>query len=364
MHSLFKICFLTFIFSFSCLSITAQDSIPIDTTIVKTVVIRSKKTKIKIIPRGLKNINPKKSYEQSAHLDKYDKPFVMPSFWIKKNNIALNFSEVAFVDWNAGGNNSAALLMNANFSRKYKFRYIQWENTLSAKYGVNAQEEQKARKTVDEIRISSTFGYRKDTLTNWYYSVKTKFNSQFTNGYKYPDREKPISKLMSPGYVFIGAGTEYSLDDKDFSFYASPMTLKATFVLDQELANAGAFGVKKAKIDDEGNIITEGENSVKEFGILLTSKWDKEIYKNVFLANRINLYTDYLNSFGNIDLDWELNFKFVINSYFKANIGAHMIYDDDILFDEVKDDKGQITQQGEPRIQLKQTLGIGFSYDF
>jgi hypothetical protein len=37
--------------------------------------------------------------------------------------------------------------------------------------------------------------------------------------------------------------------------------IKITMVLDQRLANQGAFGVKKALYDENGNLILEGEKS-------------------------------------------------------------------------------------------------------
>jgi len=149
-----------------------------------------------------------------------------------------------------------------------------------------------------------------------------------------------------------------------FNVYISPITQKSTFVLDQELANRGAFGVQKAIIDADGNIIEEGENVLSEFGFLVTNKWETKVYKNVDMRHRLSLYSDYLSNFGNIDIDWELNFDLVVNKYIKANIGTHIIFDDDILFDEIKADDGTITNPGKTRIQLKQLLGVGLAYNF
>jgi hypothetical protein len=42
--------------------------------------------------------------------------------------------------------------------------------------------------------------------------------------------------------------------------------IKITMVLDQRLANQGAFGVKKALYDENGNLILEGEKSKIELG--------------------------------------------------------------------------------------------------
>ncbi len=329
-----------------------------------TIVIRQTQEKTKIIPRGVNLVNPKLSFKHTKPLEKPFKRFSVPSFWERINTIGLTASEVAFVNWNAGGNNSISAIANAKFERNYKFRYIQWDNNFELKYGANLQEGQKPRKTDDAIRFSSTFGFRRDTISNWYYSVRANFNTQFYQGFKYPDRSNPVSRFMAPGYAFLGAGTSYIPAGKKFNMYISPLTLKATFVLDETLADKGAFGVKKAILDEEGNVLVHGEKKFIELGFLISNKWETTVAKNVKMKHRLNLYTDYLASFGNIDVDWELNFDFVVNKYVKANIGTHIIYDDDILFDSVKNDKGIVISEGVQRIQFKQLLGVGVAYDF
>ena len=354
---------------FICLnSIQAQDSIPvqspIDSTVIDTVVIRRTLVKIKYIPRGVNLTNPVISFNKTKPLLKEFSKFRVPSFWTKINRLGINMSEVAFVNWNAGGDNSVSALGNVRIERNYKFRYIKWDNYLQMRYGLNAQEGRKLRKTDDAIKISSTFGYRRDTISNWYYSVKANFNTQFSNGYKYPDRSVPISRFMAPGYFFLGAGTSYISENQKFNLYISPLTQKATFVLDQKLANNGAFGVKKAILDVNGNVIQPGENQFIELGFLITNTWETDIGKNIGMRNDLSLYTDYLSSFGNIDIDWELNLNLKVNKFITTNIGTHLIYDDDILFDRQVDENGIVTDPGVPRIQFKQILGVGITYEF
>ena len=168
----------------------------------------------------------------------------------------------------------------------------------------------------------------------------------------------------TPGYLFFGAGTSYISQDQKFNLYLSPLTQKSTFVLDQRLADRGAFGVEKAVLNADGNVVTPGENHLLELGFLITHNWNLNIAKNVDLKSRLNLYTDYLASFGNVDVDWELNIKMRVNKYILTTIGTHLIYDDDILFDEVKNADGIITDLGETRVQFKQVLGVGIAYDF
>jgi len=363
-----KVSILILIFLGLNFQLSAQDTIvppqEPDTTIIDTIVIRAAQERIKYIPRGVNLTNPVISFNKTRSRTKRFNRFKIPSFWRVENTLGLNLSEVAFVNWNAGGDNAFSALANAKFVRNYKFRYVQWNNDLVLRYGFNVQEGQKLRKTEDAIRFSSSFGYRRDTLTSWYYSAKVKFNTQFSNGYKYPDRTMPISRFMAPGYLFVGGGISYIPEGKNFNLYISPLTQKATFVLDQDLANDGAFGVQKALRDSTGTILKEGENKFIEIGISVTNEWETPIWENVSLDHRISLYTDYLRSFGNVDIDWELNFKFTVNDFIKANFGTQIIYDDDIRFNQIIDDDGSVVSSGVPRIQFRQMLAIGLSYSF
>src|SRR5690606_7572733 len=150
---------------------------------------------------------------------------------------------------------------------------------------------------------------------------------QFTNGYKYPDRENPISGFMAPGYFFFGAGTSYIPEGKKFNLYLSPLTQRATIVMNQDLANEGAFGVDAAEKDADGNIIREGKNVLMALGILVTNTWETSLSKNIDLKHNISLYTDYLHDFGNVDVDWQLTLDMIVNQYVKATIGTQIIYD-------------------------------------
>lgn len=332
--------------------LTGQEEQSIDTTVKDTTVIRWPLHKVEIVPNYVKKIEPKLNIRKPKPVEKKVKQFVPLSFWNSENQFSVNINEVAFVNWNAGGNNSISGLANLNLTRNYKFGAVSWDNELRLRYGVNAQEDQSLRKTDDFIKYTSVFRYQTDTVSPWYYSVKLNFNTQFSNGFKYPDRENPISSFMAPGYFFIGGGATFQPKDKKFVLYLSPLTQKSTFVLDEMLSNQGAFGVEK------------GEKLFTELGVLITNTWEKEVLQNILMNHRLTLYTDYINSFGNIDIDWELNFTLKVNQYVNANLGTHVIYDDDIKFDEAIAEDGAVTNSGVTRIQFKQLLGVGFVYKF
>ncbi|MDP5097631.1 MAG: DUF3078 domain-containing protein [Flavobacterium sp.] len=283
------------------------------------------------------------------------------SYWSKENKVGLDISQITFVNWNAGGNNSISGLIKGQFIRTYTKENINWKNELIMRYGINKQESQEVRKTDDQFSFNSTFGYKRDTITNWYYAGKFNFNTQFANGYAYPNVDLAISRPFAPAYAFLGIGAEYSRKDLNLNFYLSPLTQKTTMVFDQRLANQGAFGVEKAVYDEFGTLIQEGKNIRNETGILVTNQWKREIFENINFENRIALYTDYINNFGNIDIDWQIQLDLTVNQYVKANIGTHLVYDDDI---KSKEEEGGVQVVKGPKIQLKQLLGLGVVYQF
>ncbi len=289
------------------------------------------------------------------------KPKDSLAFWTKKNKIGLDISQITFVNWNAGGNTSLSGLAHGRFERDYKKDRLQWDNELIVRYGINKQEGQKTQKTDDQIQLTSTFGYQQKEKSLWLYSAKFNFNTQLAPGYSYPNRDIAISRLMAPAYLFLGVGAEYSNKEKKIEWYLSPVTQKSTFVLNQRLADKGAYGVEKAEYDVDGNVIRKGKKSRNEIGFLITNHWEKEVFTNIFLDHRLSLYSDYLNNFGNIDVDWRFEFELKVNKYVRATIGNHIIYDDDIK--TTKEFNGEEIERG-PKIQLKQMLTVGMVYNF
>lgn len=284
------------------------------------------------------------------------------TYWTKTNKVGFDISQVSFVNWNAGGNNSVSGLLKGQAVRKYERKNFTWNNEMILRYGINKQEGQELRKTDDQIQVNSTAGFRTDTTSNWYYGGKFTFNTQFANGYNYPNTDDAISRFFAPAYVFLGIGTEYVRKDIKFNLYLSPLTQKTTLVLDQTLADQGAFGVTAAIYDPVTlELLRRGRKTRTEVGALVTSQWEKEVYKNINLENRLSLYSDYINNFGNIDVDWQLQLDMTVNQYVKANINTHLLYDDDIKAKE--EINGEQVTVG-PKVQLKQILGVGISYTF
>ncbi len=301
------------------------------------------------------------SYLQTMRIiDSLDKANPV-SYWSKQNKFTADISEVTYTNWSAGGSNSISFLFNIDIKRTYERKNIRWQNEFIALYGLHAEKGRKLRKTDDQLELNSTFGYRTSEFSGWFYSAKVNLKSQFDRGFNYPDRDNEISSFMAPGYLYSGIGAEYGRDSDKFTLYISPSTVKTTFVYNQRLANEGAFGVTPAVYDLNGNIIKEGKSSKTEFGILVTNEYNTEIVKNISLSNRLSLYTDYLNDFGNIDVDWKVELNFKVNSFVAAKIISHLKYDNNTKTKET-DEFGEEVTRGA-KVQWKQQLGIGLVID-
>jgi len=270
---------------------------------------------------------------------------------------------VSFVNWNSGGSNSISGLLGVKSNLNYKNKFFVWKNNVEIRYGVNKQEGRELRKSDDLFEINSNMGYKPDSLSNWFYSARLNLRTQLTNGYNYPNKDEPISRLLAPGYLFFGCGMGYGKNIDKLSFYFSPITLKATLVLDEDLANEGSFGVNPAVLDPDGNVIVPGDQVRKEVGVLVTNSYKMELVENINMKNQISLYSDYINNFGNLDLDWRIDFDFKVNSFVRATLGSHLRYDDDVKTQTPSDIEGEFDQDGA-KVQWKQFLGVGFAVDF
>jgi hypothetical protein len=272
----------------------------------------------------------------------------IPKFWETKGMISVNFSQVSFSNWAAGGVNSVALNSFLNFQAIYKKDNISWENNLDLAYGILNQENQKSIKSDDKIDFSSKFGRK--ASEKWYYTGLLGFRTQFAPGYANPSDTDIISTFMAPAYLVLSVGMDYQPNNK-ITIFISPVTGKTTFVMDEFLSSLGAYGVEP------------GKKFKSEFGGFFKAAYKNDIFENVTLMTKIDLFSNYMDKPQNIDINWDTQIMMKINKFISANIFTQLIYDDNILFDVDNNDDGVVDKQ-IPKVQFKQLLGIGFSYKF
>ncbi len=277
--------------------------------------------------------------------------------WKVGGDASLMFSQSSFTNWAAGGENNVTLNGFINFYAKYEKRKSKWDNLLVLAFGQTKTGEKEFRKNEDKIDFSSSYGLK--AADKWYYTALFNFKSQFAPGYDYHDdvdtldKEK-ISDFLAPAYTSIGLGMEYNPVDY-ISLYLSPVTARWVIVNDQDLANAGAFGVDPAEYDDQGTMIKEGKTVKQEFGASFRFLFAKDIFKNVNFQTKLELFSNYLSNPQNIDVNWDTMIYMTINKLLSANFGLQMVYDHDT---PIVDKDGNVG----PRTQIKQLLGVGLTY--
>ena len=268
------------------------------------------------------------------------------SYWDIGGVTAVTYNQTLLKYWAAGGNNSTAISGMFDAHANYQKDKINFQNSLSLGYGLQRIMNQPFRKTDDKIDLSSNFGLK--ATNKLYYTVLLGFKSQFTKGYDYLDNgdSTKISNFFAPAYFVHSVGINY-VPSKNLSIYASFLTGKTTFVMDEDLSAIGAFGV------DTGKTIRY------EFGSYLKVNFEKNITDNFLVSSKLTLFSNYLKNPQNIDVDFQLLASYKIWKALSLNYQMQAIYDDDIL---VLVDP-QTGRQGK-RLQLKQIFGVGLSYSF
>lgn len=264
------------------------------------------------------------------------------SNWTVKGVGGINLSQTSLTNWAAGGDNSVAWHLYLNGSANYKKDRWSWDNSLITDFGNTYTSTDKWQKSLDKLNITTKLGYA--IAPKWNLSFLGDFLTQFSTGYSSAADKRNgvpyISNFMAPGYLTLALGADYKPND-NFSLLLSPVTGKLTFVTDSRLSNAGAYGVQP------------GKKLFAELGASLVANYNQKITENINLISKLTLFSAYNHDFGNIDVNWDVMLAFKVNKFISATFSTNLVYDDDIK-----------TPSGGPKVQLRQTLGIGLSYNF
>jgi Protein of unknown function (DUF3078). len=264
--------------------------------------------------------------------------------WRLGGLFSATLGQTALSNWAAGGDqfsfNSNGLLNLFAFYKKGKHT---WDNSLDLALGYVNTTTLGTRKTDDRIDLVSKYGC--ELFKNWYLTGLFNFRSQFTTGYNYlNDTTKVVtSDFMAPAYVIVSAGLDYKPNGQ-ISVFISPITSRWIIVTDNELSAQGAYGVDT------------GKHARNEIGAYLTANIAKEITKGFTYKGKLDMFSNYKNNPQNIDIFMTNIFSMNVYKGFSFNVGADLIYDDDVrIFGK---------DRNSPRLQVRQFIGIGYTRRF
>ncbi len=254
--------------------------------------------------------------------------------WTKKGNISLLFNQSSYnKEWLGGGTSNVAGNFGLNYDFNYKNGGVVWDNKFIMAYGLNKiKGDSKTAKTDDRLELNSLWG--KKASGQWYYSMFFNFKTQMDTGYDKTNTTR-LSHFFSPAYFQFGPGMLWKKND-NLSINIAPATGKLIVVHDHFTAFGPSFGVK------------QGDTSRFELGASLSAYYKFNLMTNVSFENRLNLYSNYLDSPQNVDIDYQLNVVMKINKYLTANIAVQAIYDDNSI----------------RAVQVREVFGLGANYGF
>lgn len=283
----------------------------------------------------------------------------IPLGWRHGGAGTINFSQVSLSNWAPGGQDAISVMGIANLFWHHKAENSSWTNNLDLAYGLFKNASDRVRKSDDRFDLLTKYG--RNASTDWYYTALLNFRSQFSPTYS--EEETLISRFLSPAYLLTSLGMDYRPNDA-FTLFLSPFTGKFTFVQDQDLADQGAFGVDPARRDATGALVPgTGKNFRRELGAYLNARYRRPLMENITFQTKLDLFSNYLKNPQNIDVNWENLVDLKVNRLISVSIFTHLVYDDDI--DLIVDNlaTGEPENKG-PKVQFKETLGIGLSYKF
>lgn len=263
------------------------------------------------------------------------------NYWKTKTSVGINVNQAAFSDnWKGGGVNSFALGGLINYKAEYSKESYSYVSEVILQYGKIKNKSQLQKKTTDRIYWDNKAAIQ--LSKNWYFFGSINFESQFDRGFAYSkdakgnEIEKLLSKFMSPGYLTESIGFEYK-PNKFFSTRIGTGTARQTFVLDTALyrTNPNNFGVIK------------GKNFRNELAFQVVTAFEKEVFTNVMLKTRYNMFIPYDN-FGHIDHRFDINMTAKINRFMNVSVTGVGLYDRDT----------------DRKIQGSQTLALGLTFIF
>ena len=267
--------------------------------------------------------------------------------WEKTGSLGFTFANVGLSNWAGGGESSVSLgtIFNANATKKTQFST--WKNQIDFALGGAKLGDQDFRKTDDAIILMSQ--YKRKIDEKFGYSISGILRTQLLEGNNFtadplnPGEEisEKISNFMAPGYLSINLGMDYTPNDVLTVSFA-PAAGKFTFVMDDELSAAGAYGVDP------------GDKFRAEFGANVLTTLKVKLMENITFQSNLNFFTAY-DTFGNVDTNWETLLVMKINKWFNATFGTQLIYDDDIL---IRQEDGSLSRE----IQFKHVLNLGANF--
>ena len=312
---------------------------------------------------------------------------VKPNYWTNSLKTNVNLGQTSLTNWAAGGDNTVSLAAfvdgNANWAQGDMF----WNNRLQLDYGfLYASSKPILQKNTDRIYLESKWGYKTESMKNFYFSANYDFKSQFTTGYDYntpgslvdengnqleggalkqawKDARSLKSGFLAPAYTNLALGIDYKPTNW-LSVNLAPITGGYVIVQDEALRKSYGMHLKPEYVGvDEADLPTDGsqyQSSRFELGAQMKADAAVNVNDNFKYSTQVVLFANYLDINHCPRINWDNRIDWKLAKYFSLTMTTNFIYDDTIMIVNAKD--VEQFPDGKARLQFKQSLAFGFTY--
>lgn len=251
----------------------------------------------------------------------------LPS-WKHERKLGVLLNQSSFNNWLAGGTNNFSGTFNLDYVLAYTGKEWSWSTTIDAALGyAKTQGNNEWIKTEDQLEINAIL--QRKTENAWNFSSSFNLKTQNAPAFIYAETENAIvktksSSFFSPAYLRLGIGIAYDKGDR-FSLQFNPLSARL-IVVDRTFTEA-------LSLDETFFGVAVDKTTRWEAGASFALQSKVELAKNVSLANRLSLITNYLEEFNNVDFDYIGTFNMKVNEYLSALFEIQLLYDDNALAD-------------------------------
>lgn len=328
-----------------------------------------------------------------------------PQYWATSLKTQINVGQTSLTNWAAGGDNTVSLAAFVDGNANWKKNDMFWNNRLQLDYGfLYASSKPILQKNTDRIYLESKWGYKTESMKNFYFSANYDFKSQFSNGYDYntpgsivDENNNPLeggalkkvwkearvlkSGFLAPAYTNLALGLDYT-PTKWLSINFAPLTGGFVIVRDAALRKSYSMELRDSAKEQEKKFASYDEATASdalkkeyaayqssladgtayrpakfEFGAQLKMDAKVNINDNFAYSTQVVLFANYLDIKHCPRINWDNRIDWKLAKYFSLTMMTNLIYDDTIT---IVTDKYPEGKKGV--VQFKESIAFGFTY--
>lgn len=247
--------------------------------------------------------------------------------WEHKGRFGVLLNQAGFKNWLPGGVNNFSGILDLDLEWNHLSHRWEWHNTFDFALGyAKSQNTSYLIKTDDRMVFESLVKLRSNKA--WNFSTSFDIKSQWAPGDTYKklanasEERSQNSRFFSPAYLRLGVGFTY-LKPKKLQVVFNPLNARVILVdriFTETLADGEVyFGV------------AAGKTSRWEAGASLSFQSTTNLAPNIEFKNTLNLVSNYLEEFKNVDLDYTGRIGMKVNKNVSTSLEVQMVYDDNAL---------------------------------